>query len=98
MQVIENLGQSATAYEAAKERLERKFGGKRRQIAIYLEELELFRQLRPGNARDLERFSDLLDIAIINLKEAGLHHELGNGSLYTKLQGKLPQSMLANYH
>ena len=39
MQVIENLGHSATAYEAAKDRLKRKFGGKRRQIAIYLEEL-----------------------------------------------------------
>ena len=40
LQVIENLGHSAAAYEAAKERLERKLGGKRRQIAIYLEELE----------------------------------------------------------
>ena len=39
----------------------------------------------------------MLDIAIINLKEAGLHHELGDGSLYTKLQRKLPQSMLASY-
>ena len=46
----------------------------------------------------MEQFSDLLDIAIINLKEAGLYHELGNGSLYTKTQGKLPQSMLVNYH
>ena len=36
---IENLGHSAVAYQAAKERLERKFGGKRRQIAIYLDEL-----------------------------------------------------------
>lgn len=95
---IENLGHSAIAYEAAKERLERKYGGKRRQIAIYLEELEHFRQIRLGNARDLEQFADLLDIAIINLKEAGQHHELGDGSLYTKLQRKLTESMLARYH
>ena len=40
LQVKENLGHSATAYETAKERLERKYGGKRRQIAIYLENLE----------------------------------------------------------
>ena len=43
LKVIENLGHSATAYEAAKERLERKYGGKRRQISIYLEDLETFR-------------------------------------------------------
>lgn len=98
LSVIDNLGHSATAYEAAKERLERKYGGKRRQIAIYLEELENFRQIRHGNSKDMEHFADLLDIAIINLKEAGQYHELGDGSLYSKLQRKLPESMLASYH
>ena len=73
-------------------------GGIRRQIAIYVEDLENFRQIRTGNAKDLEQFADLLDIAIINLKETNQHHELGNDSLYTKLQRKLPQSLLANYH
>ena len=58
---IENLGHSAVAYQAAKERLDRKFGGKRRQIAIYLDELERFQHIRLGNARDLEQFADLLD-------------------------------------
>ena len=52
LKVIENLGHTATAYEAAKERLERKYGGKRRQIAINLEDLENFRQIWQGNARD----------------------------------------------
>lgn len=98
LKAIENLGHSAVAYEAAKERLDRKYGGKRRQIAIYLEDLEQFRQIRPGNAKDLDEFADLLDIALINLQEAGQNHELGDGSLYTKLQRKLHQSMLARYH
>ena len=98
LKTIENLGHSAFAYEAVKDRLERKYGGKRRQIALYLDELEQFRQVRLGNARDLEQFADLLDIAIINLKEAGRQYELGDGSLYTKLQRKLPESMLARYH
>ena len=35
---------------------------------------------------------------MINLREAGKLHELGDGSLYTKLQRKLPQAMLAHYH
>ena len=54
LKVIESLGHSAAAYKAAKDRLERKYGGKRRQIAIYLEEFEQFRQIRPGNARDID--------------------------------------------
>ena len=91
LNVIENLGHSSTAYEAAKERLERKYGGRRRQIAMYIEELEQFKQIRSGNARDLDNFADLLDIAIINLKEANQTQELGDGSLYAKLQRKLPE-------
>ena len=98
LKTIENLGHSGAAYEAAKERLERKFGGMRRQIAIYMEKLENFRQIRNGNAKDLEQFADLLDIAIINLRETDQHHELGSGSLYSILQRKLPQSMLTSYH
>ena len=98
LNVIENLGHSATAYEAAKERLERRYGGKRRQVAIYLEDLDKFDQIRPGNAQDLEQFADLLEIAIMNLREAGHHNELGDGYLYGKLRTKLTESMLAKYH
>ena len=98
LNVIESLGHSAAAYEAAKERLERRYGGKRRQVAIYLEDLDKFPQIRPGNAHDLEQFADLLEIAIINLNETGYHNELGNGFLYGKLRTKLTESMLAKYH
>ena len=98
LQVIENLGHSAKAYVAAKERLERKYGGNRRQTAIYLQELDQFQQVRPGSAMDLEKFADLLDIAIINLQEIGRNQDLGDGLLYAKLQQKLPETMLARYH
>ena len=50
---VETLGHSEAAYKAAKERLERKFGGQRRKIALHLEELEAIKSFRPGNARDL---------------------------------------------
>ena len=98
LKVSEPLGHSVVAYETAKERLECKFGSKRRQIALYLEELENFKPLRPGNARDLERLADLLDVTVVNLKEAGWHDELGNGSLYLCLCKKLTEAMLAHYH
>ena len=65
---------------------------------MYLEEIEQFCTIRPGNAKDIEEFADLLDIAIINLQEAGHHNELGDGLLYKKLQRKIPEAMLARYH
>ena len=95
---IESLGHSAAAYKAAMERLERKFGGHRRQVALYLEEIDNFRPVRPGNSKDLERYADLLDVAIVNLKEANCLEELRDGMLYIRLQKKLPASMLATYH
>ena len=95
---INGLGHSAQAYQVAKERLERKFGGKRRQVLIYFEELEHFPQIRVGNPNDLEQFADILDNAVLKLQESGKHHELGDGFLYITLQRKLPQSMLASYH
>lgn len=95
---IEDLDHSAAAYTAAKSRLERKYGGKRQQIAMYLEEIEMLPPVRTGNASDLERFADLLDVAVVNLKDAGMEEELQAGSLYTKLQKKLPSKTLAKYH
>ena len=86
LKVIESLGHSAAAYEAAKDRLERKFGGERRQIALYLEEIDNFRPVRYGKSKDLERYADLLDITIVNLKEANQFNKLRDGLLYMKLQ------------
>ena len=98
MKSIKKLRHSAAAYKTAKEKLERKFGGKRRQTALYLEELERFGTIRTGHSKDVEKFADLLDVAIVNLESAKRWDELGNGTLYVKLQRKLPESMLINYH
>ena len=92
LKATENLGHSAAAYQIAKEQLERNFGGQRRQIAIYLEELENLRPVRFGNSRYLEQFADILHITIINLKGNG---SLGDGSLYLRLQKKLPDDTIS---
>ena len=102
MKCIENLGHSAVEYETAKERLDRKFAGQRRQVAIYLDEIESFNKPLNENSgyimKVIERFADLLDTAIVNLKEMDRVEELGNGSLYQKIQRKLPEQLLARYH
>ncbi|XP_065190931.1 uncharacterized protein LOC135821860 [Sycon ciliatum] len=97
LRAVENLGHSAAAYEAAKTRLERKFGTSRRQVSLYLEELDRFRPIRPESAKDVEQFADLLDVAVINLKDMQRTEELGNGSLYAKLLSKMTEAMVVNY-
>ena len=98
LKVVQGLGHSATAYEVAKERLERKFGGKRRWIAIRLEELANIRPVRPNNAADIEKFADVLDLAVVNFKEAGKHDELTDGYFYSELLKKINEQMLTQYH
>ena len=49
LKMIENLGYSGAANEAAKQRLEQKFGGMRRQISIYIEKLNYVRQIHCGS-------------------------------------------------
>ena len=98
LSAIEHLGHSAAAYDAAKEGLQRKFGSKRRQIAIYFEDIEQFKQIRPGHRKDMEQFADMFELLVMKLKDAGQNDELGNGSLYNKLQQNLSESMLAGYH
>ena len=98
LKVIESLGHSEAAYEVTKERLDRKYGGKRRQIAMRMEEVNKFKQVREGNARDLEAFAELLDVLIVNLIDAGQQSELGGGALYMSLQRKLNETLLTRYN
>ena len=87
--MIEGLGHSAAAYESAKERLERKYRGLRRQIAINPEELDNFRPLRSGVGNDTEKLADLLDLIVINMRECGRDMELQNGSLFLSISNSL---------
>ena len=98
LQCIQELGHSPAAYEAAKSVLERKFGGKRRQIAKYLEKIENYKPMHEGSAQEMEAFADLLEIAVQNLKEAGRHLELGDGSLFALLQKKLTTELVTDFN
>jgi len=100
VKAIDSLGHSAMAYTTAKERLDRKFGGQCHQIAFYLVEVDNCRCICPGNHKDIEKFADLLDVTIVNLKEVNWLEELRDGLLHLKLQKKLPTctTMLSAYH
>ena len=98
LKTIEKLGHSGAAYQAAKDRLDRKYGGARRQVALQLDELENFPPIRTNSPQELEKFSELLDVTIINFAEFGLKTELSSKSLYARLLSKMPESMVTNYH
>lgn len=98
LRTIEGLGHSAAAYEIAKERLLRKYGGQRRQLMKYISALRDFRPMKWESMRELEKFADLLDIAAANLSAAGLDGELGNGMTYAICLSKLTESLAAEYH
>lgn len=85
-------------YEAALSRLERKFGGERRKIAVHFEDLENIKSVRPGNAGVIEKFADLLDVIVVKFEETGRYKELGYGTLYINLYKKLNEAMLTQYN
>lgn len=62
LKAMESLGHFA-AYQTAKERLERRFGGQQHQMALYLEEIDNVRPVCAGNSKDIERHADLLNVA-----------------------------------
>ena len=97
LNLIESLGHSSTAYMMAKEKLQRKYGGKKRELAIFLDKLDSFPQLKTGDPRSFEAFADLLDTAVMKLEEAGRIDELSNGTLFTSLQRKLTESLIIEY-
>ena len=95
---IDSLGYTASAYQAAMNRLDRKFGGEQRQVTLQYEQVEAFPPVRVRRASDLQCFANLLDVLVVNLLDSGKGHELGNGLLYRKLQSKLPSSMLTQFN
>ena len=82
---MERLGYTSKAYEVVKDKLDRKYGGKRCEIAMYLDQLGSFKPLKDYDSKRFEAFADLLETTVFTLKVAGRLVELGNGTLYTTL-------------
>ena len=84
---VQRLGHSANAYELAKSKLDRKYGGKRRQNASYLQQLQQFKDLTDGDPKSFEDYADLLEMAVFTLRESGR----------TTLLKKLSDRMMVEY-
>ena len=97
LETIKGLGYSEAAYEAANSRLLRKYDGNPREIQSHVDELIKMKPIREENAKELERFADMLERAVINLQENDRVADLEAGTLYTIILEKLPEKLLSQY-
>ena len=97
-ETVKGLGYSDHAYEAAKARLNRKYGGNRRQVQAHIDELRKMRPINADNPRELERFADILERTVVSLKENKKFADLEGGTLYAIVLEKLPQVLLSQYY
>ena len=94
---IRGLGVSEPEYTEAKEILKTKFGGQRRQLRAYMNELDSMPALRYNDVDNFERFADLVRVAVVKLKEENRQAELGEGTLHSQLVRKLHDRHLECY-
>ena len=94
---IKGIGLLPKACEAAKARLLHKYSGSRRQVQSHLEELKKLKPIRENNAK-LELFADVLERAVITLKENGSESDLEGGTLHKIILEKIPERLLRQYY
>ena len=97
LDAIRGLGVSEPEYVEAKEILKSKFGGQRRQLRAYLDDLERMGPLRANDVSGFERFADLVRVTVVKLQAENKDGELGDGTLYSLLAKKLTGPHLETY-
>ena len=91
------MGHTAALYKPAKNKLLCKYSGMRGKIELHFGNLDQFKPVPSGQAKDAEKLTDLLDMVVVNLLEGGHTEELVSELLYIKVQKKLSEFMLSNY-
>ncbi|XP_044181053.1 uncharacterized protein LOC122962218 [Acropora millepora] len=69
LEAICGLGVTAPEYEEAKEILKSRYGGARRLLRAYMDQLEQMPLIRSNDIHALERFADLVRITVVKLQE-----------------------------
>lgn len=59
LKAIDDLGHSGSAYDAAKQQLERKHGDIKKKVRKIMENTERFPAIRVRNAKCLDKFAEL---------------------------------------
>ena len=94
---IRGLGVTVHEYEEAKEILKTKYGGTRRLLRAYLDQLEQAPLIRSNDIHALEKFADLVRITVVKLQAERRDGGLEDGTLHSLLVKKLPNRQLEKY-
>ena len=97
LEAIRGLGVSEPEYEEAKEILIAKFGGQRRQLQAYTDQLEKMPKMGNNDIQGFEKFADLIRITVVKLRAEGRDGELGEGTLHSLLVKKLAEVQVQGY-
>ena len=79
---VQDLGFTREGYETAKERLETKYGGTRRYLLLRMEDMDQLKAIKAGNAKELEKFVEVLDVLILSLARDNKEDELEDGIFF----------------
>ena len=97
LEAIRGLGVTEPEYNEAKEILHCKFGGERRKLQAYMDQIEKMPPLKSNDVQAFEQFADLVRIAVVKLQAEGREGELGEGTLHSLLVRKLADSQVKSY-
>ena len=97
LEMVKDLGYSSNAYERAKEKLEKKYGGERRIQIEHLTTLRGWPRLRPNNLEDLEEFLTILDRILVALRNSTSSGDLNGHSLNLTAKEKLTEKDVRDY-
>ena len=97
LMLVKDLGYSINAYERAKSKLEKKYGGERRLIIKHLTALRDLPKVKLHNLKDMENFLLILDRVTIALQDSGPGKELTGQNLNLTAKEKLSQEDVQTY-
>ena len=97
LEAIRGLGVTEPEYNEAKEILQSKFGGERRKLQAYMDQIEQMPPLKSADVKSFERFADLVRIAVVKLQAEGRDGELGEGTFHSLLVKKLADRRVESY-
>jgi hypothetical protein len=94
-ELIKGLGFGKESYEEALRLLDEEYGGDRRYLTKYLDELRNMRTIQCGNTKEIRKFLNMLRATNIAFKERGKETELEDGMFYNVSKSKLSRSGIA---
>ena len=97
LQAIQGLGGSQPECEEAKIMLKAKYGGQRRPLQAYMDQLETTVPLKNSDIKGFEKISDLVRVSVVKLQAEGRDSELGVGTFHSLLVKKLTDRQVESY-